>query len=352
MSFLIHGKLHLTFKKKNKQMKQFKKIQFVNNSININHTPIFSYLKSALLWLCLLGSLWTSNAIYAQSQSSQSESEAIAQLEIGDYEGKTGEAIQDSIVKEKKSKRDSTRWKFGGIDIIIRDKDDGSEVKLYSETDDDDSDDDRNRNDKIKTRWFMLDLGFNTYLSDGKFNLPSELNDFDLDYSRSVNVNMHIFRQRIGLIGNNLNFMYGLELAWNNYHFDNDITLLHNVDEVTVVESGVDFKKNKLATTFLQVPVLFNIETNPKKPSKSFRISAGGYGGLLLGARTKQKSSENGKVKIKDDFNINKFRYGLIGQVGVGCINFYVDYALNGLFKDDLGPDLRPISIGFTLIPF
>ena len=42
----------------------------------------------------------------------------------------------------------------------------------------------------------------------------------------------------------------------------------------------------------------------------------------------------------------------VIGQVGIGPINFYVDYALNNLFKDNVGPALRPISIGFTLIPF
>ncbi|MGB0930032.1 MAG: outer membrane beta-barrel protein [Chitinophagales bacterium] len=331
-------------------MKQFKKIQFVNNSININPLST-SYLKNVLLWLCIFGSLWTSNSTYAQS--SGSETDMLAELEVGDYEEEIELGIQDSIIKDKKAKKDSTRWKFGGIDIIIRDKGEDSEVKIYSKEDGgNDDDEDEISNDKVKTRWFMLDFGFNTYLSDGSFNLPNELNDFDLDYARSVNVNMHIFRQRIGLINNNFNFMYGLELAWNNYHFENDITLLHNVDEVTVVESGVDFKKNKLATTFLQVPVLFNIETNPRKPGKSFRISVGGYGGLLLGARTKQKSSENGKVKIKDDFNLNKFRYGVIGQVGVGCINFYVDYALNDLFKDNTGPELRPISIGFTLVPF
>ncbi len=310
-----------------------------------------SYLKIALFWMCIVGCLWTSTALHAQS--TEDESMTITESEIAGYEGEIGGAVQDSIVKEKKEKGDSTRWKFGGIDIIIRDKKDGSEVKVYSEMDDDDDDKDGDRNnDKIKTRWFMLDLGFNTYLADGSFNLPSELNDFDLNLGKSINVNLHLFRQRIGLIGNNLNFMYGLELAYNNYHFENDITLLHNVDEVTIIENNIDFKKNKLATTFLQMPVLFNIETNPRKPGKSFRISAGGYGGLLLGARTKQKSSENGKVKIKDDFNLNKFRYGVIGQVGVGCVNFYVDYALNDLFKENLGPELRPISIGFTLVPF
>lgn len=318
-----------------------------SNNIHINSLLTF-FLKSALIVLCLCGGFGIE--AHAQIMEEGEEIDAAVDFEVGDYEGHVDIAVRDSILKKEKG--DSTRWKFGGIDIIIRDKNEGSEVKLYKKDDDDDDDDNDKSRDKIKTRWFMLDLGFNTYLSDGSFNLPSELNDFDLHYARSVNVNLHIFRQRIGLVGNHLNFMYGLEVAWNNYHFENDITLLHDVDEVTLVNSGVDFKKNKLATSFLQMPVLFNIETNPNKPGKSFRISAGGYGGLLLGARTKQKSSENGKVKIKDDFNLNKFRYGVIGQVGIGPINFYVDYALNNLFKDNAGPELRPISIGFTLIPF
>ncbi|MEZ4888615.1 MAG: outer membrane beta-barrel protein [Chitinophagales bacterium] len=321
-------------------MKQFKKIQYFVKS-----------LKTSLwmaLCVCVCSLLWVpANAAMVEGGSNGLEGEWM-ETSHGVH---AGVGVQDSLPKAE-GRRDSTRLKIGGLKIIIKDKDDGGEMEIYSDKSDGDYDNKKDCNGKVRTRYFMLDLGFNTYLSDGSFNLPSELNDLDLDYGKSLNVNLHLFRQRIGLIGNNLNFMYGLELAWNNYHFENDITLIHDADALMIVDNNIDFKKNKLATTYLQMPVLFNIETNPRQPEKSFRISGGAYGGLLLGARTKQKSSENGKVKIKDDFNINKFRYGVIGQVGIGPVNFYVDYALNSLFKDGEGPDLRPLSIGFTLIPF
>jgi len=313
-------------------MSQFKKKQAAS---------LAKYWKYLFLCMCFCAAMGTN--LNAQND----ETEDLVEIS----EPTLPTEIQDSIPEMDKHKIDTTRLRIGGLEIVIKDRGDGNgdvDVFSHKEIDDDHSP----SNDRIQTRYFMLDIGSNTYLSDGKFNLPNELNNMELDYGKSVNINLHLFRQRIGLIGKNLNFMYGLELTWNNYHFAEDITLIHDVDELTIVEENINFKKNAFSTTFLQVPVLLNIETNPNKLSRSFRLSAGVYGGVLLGARTKQKSSEKGKVKIKDDFNLNKFRYGAIGQIGFGCVNFYVDYALNDLFKESQGPELTPISIGFSLVPF
>ncbi len=310
-------------------MRQFKKKQ----TSNLNR-----YWKYLFLWMCFCAAMGTN--LNAQTD----EMEEIPQIS----EPTPPAEIQDSIPEREKYKVDTTRLRIGGLEIVIKDK--GDYVDVYSHKHREDDHD--HSKDRVRTRHFMLDIGSNTYLSDGKFNLPNELNNMELDYGKSVNINLHLFRQRIGLIGRNLNFMYGLELAWNNYHFSESITLVHDADELTIVEDNINFKKNALGTTFLQLPVLLNIETNPNNLNKSFRLSAGVYGGVLLGARTKQKSSERGKVKIRDDFNLNKFRYGAIGQIGFGCVNFYVDYALNDLFKESQGPELTPISIGFSLVPF
>ncbi len=293
------------------------------------------YVKALWMWVCLLSGTW----ILAQEAQLEGDESAILSAKY-DF----SDVVLDSIPN------DTTRIRIGGLEIVIKDRDGDGEIDVYELSSEEKAK--RKRNRRSRERWGMLEIGFNGYLYNGEVNLPSELNDFELNYGRSININLHLFRHRIGLIGNSFNFMYGLEFAWNNYRFENDVTLLHDVDVVTFEESSVGFKKNKLATTFLQIPVLFNVETNPQKPSKSFRISAGAYGGLLLSSRTKQKTTDNVKVKVKDNFNLNKFRYGVIGEIGLGCVNLYVDYALNGLFKEEAGPELRPFSVGLTLLPF
>jgi hypothetical protein len=37
-------------------------------------------------------------------------------------------------------------------------------------------------------------------------------------------------------------------------------------------------------------------------------------------------------------------------RVGVGKIDLYASYALNGLFKKDEGPQLYPFTVGITLV--
>lgn len=208
-------------------------------------------------------------------------------------------------------------------------------------------------NSRIKTRWILFDMGVSTYLDNGSFNLSPELDQFDQRYGRSLNYQLHVFKQRIGLIKNNVNLLYGLGFDFSNYSFENPITLVKNSNPLFVdVESTIDYKKNKLVTTALNVPLMLNFETNPNHPGKSFRLSAGVYGGLLIGSHTRQKSEEFGNHKERDDYNLNKLRYGLVGQIGMGPINFYANYSPQSLFRDGRGPDLQPFNVGLSIIPF
>ncbi len=206
---------------------------------------------------------------------------------------------------------------------------------------------------RVKTRYLLFDMGVSTYLHEGSFNLPSELEAFEQRYGRSLDYNLHVFKQRVGFAKNHVNLLYGLGFNFSNYSFENPITLLKNTNplEITLNEN-IDYRKNKLVTTSVNVPVMINFETNPRKAKKSFRIGAGVYGGLLIGSHTRQKSNEEGNDKVRDDFNLNKVRYGFLGQVGIGPINFYANYSPQSLFKEDRGPDLQPLNIGVSIIPF
>ena len=210
----------------------------------------------------------------------------------------------------------------------------------------------------VKTRWTILELGTSLYLHQGSFKLPNAgtqgtgANAFALLPGRSINTNLYVYQQRINLLKHRLNFMHGLGFEFHSYHFEHPTILIPEEPNLTVYQDSISYRKNKLRTSFITLPVMFNYESKPGEFEKSFRASFGAYGGILLGSSTKRKNNALGKQKERDDFNLNKFRYGLRGEMGFGPINFYVTYALNTLFQQEDFPDLNPLSIGIKIIPF
>lgn len=256
---------------------------------------------------------------------------------------------QDSVKTKKKKKR--------SISIT------------FGEDDEADSDDSKSKSQKakkkerkprkkewIKTRWLMLDYGISAYRQDGSMNLSAEYMPFEQKYWGSHNWNLHVVKQRVNLVNHKLNLMYGLTFEFNRYNLRNNVGFEPNETAVTVIDyADKTFEDNRLNATYLTVPFMLNYESNPDRRSRSFRINAGVYGGLLLTGRLKQES-DDGTIdhKIDDDFNLNQFRYGIATQIGFGNVNFYINYGLSDLFdKDENGGfDLQPINFGITILPF
>ena len=195
----------------------------------------------------------------------------------------------------------------------------------------------------------LLDIGFSTYIHDGSLNLPAELDDFDQTYGGSLNLNLHAIRHRLPIIKDVVGLEYGLSIAWKQYKFSNDFRILEDTIPFTVEDDGTQYKKNKLKTTFLEIPVMLTITPGRKS---NFYISGGMYGGVLLGAKQKLKDNDGNKIKIKDDFNLNKFRYGMVGRIGFGPFAVYAQLALNDLFKEGQGPKLTPFNVGISILDF
>ncbi len=116
--------------------------------------------------------------------------------------------------------------------------------------------------------------------------------------------------------------------------------------------------KSMFITNYVDVPVEFRFTANPTDPAKSFKAAIGGRIGVLLNAQTKLKYSEDGEVKkLKDrqDFNLNPFRYGAYGRIGVGNVYLSIYYNFSDLFKAGKGPDGSTTSnytITLSLVSF
>ncbi|MFT6845135.1 MAG: hypothetical protein ACJAUV_001326 [Flavobacteriales bacterium] len=110
----------------------------------------------------------------------------------------------------------------------------------------------------------------------------------------------------------------------------------------------ISYEKNKHVANYLDFPIELRFKT---KTTRTFRLMIGGKVGWLLGDYSKI-IDDQGKRKYYGIKNIRRYHYGITGRIGWGDINFTMFYGLSSLFEDNSGPDLRQLSIGFSIIPF
>jgi hypothetical protein len=116
------------------------------------------------------------------------------------------------------------------------------------------------------------------------------------------------------------------------------------------------FKKTKLATAYFEVPVEFRFSADPMN-GKGFKMALGIKVGLLVNAHTRNTKFENKANTILNDYVmkeaskrfLNKTRISGMARIGYGNFSLYGSYSFTPLFKDGLGPEVRPFSIGLTL---
>lgn len=204
---------------------------------------------------------------------------------------------------------------------------------------------------RFETKWGGLDLGVNSFLTNNKLVTPQGFKDLEL-IDVPVVVNIHVLRSQLNLFAGHLNINYGVYFELNNYKFRSNNFMISKIDSISFDESQIDLKKNKLFASYVHLPVMLEFIANPNKPETSFRFAIGGSAGYLVGAHTKRVLNNDDKIKEKDDFNLNKIRYGITARIGVGNVNFFATYSLSNMFRDGVEPVVTPVSVGLSLIGF
>ena len=172
-------------------------------------------------------------------------------------------------------------------------------------------------------------LGLNNLLINGSFDYPASYQNLELRTGKSI----HVRLAPIGVhfpLGNRFNIQSDISFDWNNYRFLNDVSLKSNSNYLTVIVDSISLTKNKLVTTWLGVPVMFGWESPKIRHSNNrLRVGLGWYTGYLLSAYTKQVSKEQGTVKNRENFGINRVAYGPKVRIGYGFLNLYAQYMLS-----------------------
>ena len=162
--------------------------------------------------------------------------------------------------------------------------------------------------------------------------------------------------QRLNLIKHYVNLKYGLGLELNNYRFktalsmkeggSNPYDLSHNINHPFIFRDSISFSKNKLAADYVTIPFMLNFRTNPNNSDKGLSLSAGVSVGYLYSSRNKQVS-ERGKHKNRGDYDLEKWKFSYIAELGLGPAHLYGSYSPNSIFEKGL--NLMPYNIGIRL---
>lgn len=251
---------------------------------------------------------------------------------------------------------DTTSISLGRRQIVIIDKGGDTSVSI-SERDEEGRASHRSR--RFRGNWSGLELGLNNFV-DGDFSIslgPAE--DFmELRTGKSWNVNLNMLQYNFTVIRDNVGIVTGLGLEFNDYRFtnNNSITKLDRVIvPVDYTDRGITLDKTKLSTVYITVPLLAEFQTRHRSPSRRAYISAGVVGGVNIGSHTKVSyydSSRKQKDKVRDDFYLSPFRYGLTVRTGYRSLNLYANYYPTPLFRKNRGPELFPVAVGFSIKGF
>lgn len=124
--------------------------------------------------------------------------------------------------------------------------------------------------------------------------------------------------------------------------------------EITDTMPGLAYNKSKFVATYFDIPIELRF-----KSKSEFRFALGFKFGFLIKAHTKYKGDDfiggnyykviYKKARIQ---YVEKNRYGFTARIGYKWLNLWGYYQLSTLFTAGYGPEMYPISIGITVIPF
>lgn len=188
----------------------------------------------------------------------------------------------------------------------------------------------------------FFELGINTlprpdYALYG--TLPDGLYDFmDLNNAKSLQFAFSLSDVTLYLnASRNLSLTAALQLVFNEYVFSQNVKLTKQNGMLVPEAIAPGYKKSKLSTSSLQVPVVFTIGR-----SDMFHLSLGVYGGVCIGSHTKIKFP---KEKAYGMY-MNPFYAGITARAGFHGFYIYCNYGLTDLFKYGKGPAVSPMTIG------
>lgn len=289
--------------------------------------------------------LWIAGTAFAQQDSSKSrlDTSFVVVRDTVSINSPDTIRVGNFVIIKRNKNGEQTTQKGRSITVIIRS---GSHRDTTVST----------RKSAFSTNWLIADIGFanyndrtnynsvagDSYLNTAPTGAPYTKGDLKL-LTKSSNVNIWLFMQKLNIAKRAINLKYGFGLEMFNFRYDNNIS--YNKSPAYIYRDTINFSKDKLYTAYASVPMMLNI--NPWPDKKRISFSVGASAGYLIGSHTKQKSDEQGKEKVRGDFDLNKWRFAYVGELALGPVRFYGSYSIQPLHDHTLKQ--YPYTIGVRL---
>ncbi|MCK5820910.1 MAG: outer membrane beta-barrel protein [Bacteroidales bacterium] len=208
----------------------------------------------------------------------------------------------------------------------------------------------RKHKKRMDGTWEGFEFGLTNFVnSDLGLDLPADAGFMDVDMGRSWGFSLNFAEKSLGFASNYFGVVTGLGLEYNRYILLNDVKITEVDGLMTGVPVDMNLDNNRLSTTYINLPLMAEVQIPVYGENKRVILSGGVIGGLRIGSRQVQKFINNGekeKIKTKDTFNLRDFRYGFTARVGYGDVALFANYYPQTMFNDGMGPDIYPITVG------
>lgn len=118
------------------------------------------------------------------------------------------------------------------------------------------------------------------------------------------------------------------------------------------IEEGLSYDKAKTNITYVDIPLELRWDPSDWHFAIGFRFSR------FLSSHTKYKGEDpqdegvNRIIKRNDVRFLESWMLGGSARIGYNWVHLSAYYSLTKLFKADLGPQMYPVSVGITFMPF
>jgi len=193
---------------------------------------------------------------------------------------------------------------------------------------------------------FMLQLGYNGWTGE-----TDGINTGGL----SRTFNMHFLFDFPFKSSPNFSAAIGVGVGTDNMFFKETYIDLRKSPLNFATDTANSYKKYKLATTYLEVPLELRYAANPENFNKSFKAAIGLKVGTMVDAHTKARVTRdtegNGgySYRVKDRRNFNATRLAATVRVGYGVFSLFGTYQINTFVREGAGPNIRPYTIGLCI---
>lgn len=200
---------------------------------------------------------------------------------------------------------------------------------------------------------FMFQIGY-----DGWQGMPDSISNHQQGFSRGAN--LYFMLDKVFKSSPKFSLGIGAGVSTSNIFFkrmDVQLNSTNNALPFVAVDSTDHFKKYKVATAFLEIPLELRYTAKPETYNKSFKAAIGLKLGTMVNAHTKGKTllDKNNNTlnppfteKINSKKFMNTTRFMATARVGYGVFSLFGTYGLSNVLKDGVGPEMKPFQIGIT----